>query len=103
MAAALALASALFYGLSDFAGGLLSKTRSVWMFATASQLTAAAATLIVALAAPGEPVTSDFAWGAAAGFAGAIGISALYRGLSAGRMAVVAPISGTGAALRTAH
>jgi hypothetical protein len=29
MAAALALASALFYGLSDFAGGLLSKTRSV--------------------------------------------------------------------------
>jgi lysylphosphatidylglycerol synthetase-like protein (DUF2156 family) len=72
------------------------------LVATASQLTAAAATLIVALAAPGEPVTSDFAWGAAAGFAGAIGISALYRGLAPAAWPVVAPISGTGAAHRTA-
>ncbi len=99
MAAALALAAALSYGLSDFFGGILSKTRSVWMVTTASQLTAAAATAIIALAAPGEPGPADFAWGAAAGIAGAIGISALYRGLSRGRMGVVAPISGTGAAL----
>ena len=33
-AAALALASALSFGLSDFVGGILSKTRSVWMVAT---------------------------------------------------------------------
>jgi len=99
MAAALALAAALSYGLSDFFGGILSKTRSVWMVTTASQLTAAAATAIIALAAPGEPGPADFVWGAAAGIAGAIGISALYRGLSRGRMGVVAPISGTGAAL----
>jgi uncharacterized membrane protein len=99
MAAALALAAALSYGLSDFFGGILSKTRSVWMVTTASQLTAAAATAIIALAAPGDPGPADFAWGAAAGIAGAIGISALYRGLSRGRMGVVAPISGTGAAL----
>lgn len=98
-AAALALLAALSYGLSDFVGGILSKTRSVWMVATASQLTAALATAALALLAPGDPGTADFAWGAAAGVAGAIGISFLYRGLSRGRMGVVAPISGIGAAL----
>lgn len=98
-AAALALASALSYGLSDFFGGLLSKTRSVWMVATASQLTAALATALIALFAGGDPRAEDFAWGAAAGLGGAVGISFLYRGLSRGRMGVVAPISGTGAAL----
>lgn len=98
-AAALALASALSYGLSDFFGGLLSKTRSVWMVATASQLTAALATALIALFAAGDPRPEDFAWGAAAGLGGAVGISFLYRGLSRGRMGVVAPISGTGAAL----
>jgi drug/metabolite transporter (DMT)-like permease len=95
----LALAAAVCYGLSDFAGGLLSKTRPVWMVATASQLTAAVATAAVALLVPGYPGTADFAWGACDGIAGAIGVSALYRGLSQGRMAVVAPISGTGAAV----
>jgi drug/metabolite transporter (DMT)-like permease len=99
LAAALALASALTYGLSDFLGGILSKSRSVWSVATASQLTAALATGVVAVLAPGEPSAADFAWGAGAGLGGALGIVFLYRGLSRGRMSVVAPISGTGAAL----
>ncbi len=98
-AAALALASALSFGLPDFVGGILSKTRSVWTVATASQLTAALATAIVALLAAGDPRPEDFAWGAAAGLGGAVGISFLYRGLSRGRMGVLAPLSGTGAAL----
>lgn len=99
MAVALALAAALGYGVSDFVGGVLSKRRSLWMVATASQVTAAAATASVALAVPGHPRALDFAWGAAAGIAGGVGVSALYRGLSRGRMGVVAPISGTGSAL----
>lgn len=99
LAAWLALAAAACYGLSDFAGGLLSKTRPVWMVATASQLTAAVATTAVALIVPGHPGVADFAWGACDGIAGAIGVSALYRGLSQGRMAVVAPVSGVGAAI----
>jgi drug/metabolite transporter (DMT)-like permease len=98
-AAALALASALSFGLSDFVGGILSKTRSVWLVATASQLTAALATALIAVLAKGDPRPADFAWGAAAGLGAAVGITFLYRGLSRGRMAVVAPISGTGAAL----
>ena len=99
VAAALALASALSYGLSDFVGGTLSKTRPVSAVVVASQLTAAAATASVALLAPGDPSGADFGWGAVAGLGGALGILFLYRGLSRGRMGVVAPISGTGAAL----
>jgi drug/metabolite transporter (DMT)-like permease len=99
LAAALALASALSYGVSDFVGGILSRTRSIWMVAAASQLTAAVGTAVVGLVAPGDPSPADFAWGAAAGLGGALGIVFLYRGLSRGRMGVVAPISGTGAAL----
>ncbi|HYC81475.1 MAG TPA: EamA family transporter [Solirubrobacterales bacterium] len=99
VAVALALASALSYGLSDFVGGILSKDRSVWSVATASGVTIAAGTGVIALLAPGDPSAADFAWGAAAGLGGALGIVFLYRGLSRGRMGVVAPISGTGAAL----
>lgn len=99
VAVGFALLSALGFGLSDFVGGLLSKTRSVWMVATASRLTAACATAVIALLVPGDPLPADFAWAAAAGVAAAIAISFLYRGLSRGRMGVVAPISATGAAL----
>lgn len=99
VAVGFALLSALGFGLSDFVGGLLSKKRSVWMVATASRLTAACATAVIALLAPGDPLPVDFAWAATAGVAAAIAISFLYRGLSRGRMGVVAPISATGAAL----
>jgi drug/metabolite transporter (DMT)-like permease len=99
VAVAFALLAALLFGLSDFVGGLLSKTRSVWMVATASRVTAASGSAALALVAPGDPRISDFGWAAAAGIGGAVGISFLYRGLSRGRMGVVAPISATGAAL----
>lgn len=99
LAVALALVSALSYGLADFVGGILSKTRSVWSVAAASQITSATAMAVVGLLAPGDPGPADFAWGAAAGLGGAVGVVFLYRGLSRGRMGVVAPISGTGAAL----
>jgi drug/metabolite transporter (DMT)-like permease len=99
LAAALALASALSYGISDFAGGIFSKSRSVYTVAVASQLTAGLATALVAVLAGGAPNAADFGYGAAAGLGGAVGIVFLYRGLSRGRMGVVAPISGTGAAL----
>jgi drug/metabolite transporter (DMT)-like permease len=43
-----------------------------------------------------EPVPSpaDVAWALGAGVAGGIGITALYGGLAAGRMGVVAPVTG---------
>jgi drug/metabolite transporter (DMT)-like permease len=43
-----------------------------------------------------EPVPgpADVAWSVAAGVAGVIGITALYAGLAAGRMSIVAPVTG---------
>lgn len=47
-------------------------------------------------ATSGEPVPqgADLAWAVAAGLAGVVGISCLYRGLAEGRMGVVAPTTG---------
>jgi drug/metabolite transporter (DMT)-like permease len=86
-------------GASDFIGGILSKTRSVWMVVIASQITAALTTAVVAGFVPGDPEPADFAWAAGAGVGSVVGIAFLYRGLSRGRMGVVAPVSGVGAAL----
>jgi drug/metabolite transporter (DMT)-like permease len=40
------------------------------------------------------PGPADVAWSVAAGVAGVVGISALYAGLAAGRMSIVAPVTG---------
>lgn len=95
----LALAAALSLGASDFIGGILSKTRSVWMVVVASQITAAITTAVVAGFVPGDPAPADFVWAIGAGVGSVVGIGFLYRGLSRGRMGVVAPVSGVGAAL----
>ena len=39
------------------------------------------------------PAARDLAWGGAAGLAGGVGVTLLYRALAVGRMAVVAPIT----------
>jgi drug/metabolite transporter (DMT)-like permease len=48
----------------------------------------------------GEPIPglTDVGWSVATGVAGVIGISALYAGLAAGRMSIVAPVTGVLAA-----
>jgi drug/metabolite transporter (DMT)-like permease len=56
--------------------------------------------VIVALASGrSAPDAAAFAWAAAAGVAGTVGIAAFYRGLAVGTMSIVAPIASTGAAL----
>lgn len=95
----LALGSASLYGLSDFLGGLASRWASVWAVAVVTQVTAVIAMGLVALLTGGEPGPGDLAWGALAGVGTGIGTAYLYRGLSSGRMGVVAPLSAVGAAL----
>lgn len=94
----LALGAAVSYGASDFTGGILSKSTAVFFVVLVSQIVS----LVLLLAAvplwEGDLTTQAIGWGAAAGLAGAVGASALYRGLSIGRMSVVAPISGVLAA-----
>jgi len=95
----LALAAAALYGLSDFAGGAVSRRASVWGVAIVTQVTAVVALGALTMLQPGSPTRADLAWGALAGVGTGVGTGFLYRGLSAGRMGVVAPLSAVGAAL----
>lgn len=95
----LALTAAALYGLSDFAGGVVSRRASVWGVAVVTQMTAVVALGAVAILQPSSPTRGDLAWGALAGVGTGIGTGFLYRGLSGGRMGVVAPLSAVGAAL----
>lgn len=99
MALALALLAALAYGLSDFVGGLASRRTSAWPVAFVSTGSAVAGALVLALLVPGDATRTDLWWGALAGVGAGVGGAFLYRGLAAGRMGVVAPVSAVGAAL----
>src|SRR4051812_34886500 len=99
MAVVLALCSALAYGLSDFVGGLLSRRTSAWSVAVVAQSSSAVCTALVALLVAGAPSAVDYWWAALAGVGSGMGTGFLYRGFSAGRMSVVAPVSAVGAAL----
>ena len=95
----LALGAALAYGFSDFFGGVISRRTSVWPVALTACGGGAAGTLVLALTVPGSPTGSDIVWGALAGVGSGAGTAFLYRGFAGGRMGVVAPVSGVGAAL----
>lgn len=95
----LALVSAVAYGVSDFVGGILSKRTSPWTVALLGNLTAALAVLAVVPVTDGTATARDLQWAVLAGVGGGIGTIYLYRGLASGRMGVVAPVSGVGAAL----
>ena len=99
MSVLLALVSALAYGLSDFIGGLVARRVSVWSVAVVLQASSAVCTAAVAPLVGGQPHGADLAWATLGGFGGGVGACFLFRGLSRGRMAVVAPLSAVGAAL----
>lgn len=98
IAVLLALAGAAAYGLSDFLGGLLSRRAALWPTALTACLGALVGSVVLALAIPGHPAAGDFGWAALGGLGSGAGTAFLYRGMAAGRMGVVAPISAVGAA-----
>lgn len=99
MAVLLSLLAAAAYGLADFVGGVTSKRTSPWAVALVAQLGGAALVLALSVATEGSPTRADLAWCVVAGVGNGFGTAFLYRGLSSGRMGVVAPISGVGTVL----
>ncbi len=99
MAIVLALLSAVAYGISDFLGGIFSKTASSWQVAVVGQSSSTLTNATAGLIVGGSPTGSDWAWGALAGIGGGCGVVFLYRGLAGARMGVVAPLSAVGCAL----
>jgi drug/metabolite transporter (DMT)-like permease len=92
----LALGAALGWGVSDFLGGLKSRSSSVLLVLLLSQTTALVLlSVLVAVDAAALPDPGHLGYAAVAGLSEAIGIAALYRGLSVGTMSVVAPVAAT--------
>lgn len=87
------------YGVSDFIGAVAARKSSAWPVAFVTAIGAAATAAVMAVAHPGSPSASHFAWAALAGVGGGMGVAFLYRGLAKGRMGVVAPTSAVGAAV----
>ena len=97
---ALGLISAASWGAGDFGGGLLSRRAPLFGVVFGMQLIGMVAALAIGVAR-GEPIPRGptSAWAVAAGGFGVVGITSLYRGLSVGRMGVVAPTTGVLAAV----
>jgi drug/metabolite transporter (DMT)-like permease len=96
LAIALALGSSLAWGVSDFLGGLKSRTVPLLGVLFVSQGTALILlSLAVASYGEGPPSGTFLLYAALAGLAEALGVAALYRGLAVGVMSIVAPVAAT--------
>lgn len=90
----LALVSALCWGTGDFFGGLSTRRLGVRLVGLVSQGAGLVATaLLIVVSRSPMPDHRALAYGAAAGLCGVIGLGALYQGLAAGPMSVVAPLT----------
>jgi drug/metabolite transporter (DMT)-like permease len=99
-AIALGLSSSLLWGLSDFLGGLKSRTLPVPLVLGGQYLVSLTAMLVfVAVRGIGPPAADAVAASLGAGLLGILGLSAFYRALAIGTMSIVAPIAATGVAL----
>jgi drug/metabolite transporter (DMT)-like permease len=93
----LSLVSSLMWGMSDFAGGLLSKRRpAVVIVGMGACVGVALATTAVLFHDGFHGPYGWVGWGIAAGTAGSAGLVCYYLALSTGTMGVVAPVTSLG-------
>jgi len=92
--------SALSFGAGDFAGAVAARRAGALIVVAGAHATGLVALLIGLLALrPPVPDLEAVLFGLAAGVAGAVGLAALYRGMSLGSMGIVASLSGAGSLL----
>ena len=89
--------SALSFGAGDFVGAFAARRAGALIVVAGAHLTGLLALLVGALLLrPPMPEVGPVLIGMAAGVAGAVGLAALYRGMSLGSMGIVASLSGAG-------
>lgn len=94
LAMACGIGSAAAWGAGDFSGGMASRKGNVFMVVLVSQFIGGLFLLAMAVfSGEAMPPLRHLVFGAFAGVFGNIGLLALYRGLSTGRMGMVAPLS----------
>lgn len=88
------LASAICWGAGDFSGGVATKRSNVYSVVLISQIIGTILLIAAALLMVEEiPDMHSMFWGGIAGICGCFGLLALYRGLSIGKMGIVAPVA----------
>src|SRR4051794_6697218 len=92
-AVALASACALIFGTADFFGGLATRRSRVLAVVVISQFGGLVLILALIPFLPGAASSAALLWGMGSGAAGGVGLVLFYRGLAAGTMSVVAPIT----------
>ena len=98
LAVLLALGSALAWGVADFLGGMNTRRYALLGVIAVSQVAGFVVVgAVVVGTTTGPPDRRYVLFAVLAGVAGAVGITALYRGLAVGAMSIVAPITATGA------
>jgi uncharacterized membrane protein len=94
MAALLAIAGALGWGVGDFLGGIAARRLAVLTVLVISQAVGLVGVYLwVVLAGDAFPGIGELLPAAAGGIAALAGLAALYRGFALGAMGIVAPIS----------
>ena len=88
------LASALFWGAGDFAGGLVSRKVNAIRAALYVQAGGFLPVIVIAFFTRQlDMPLADWLWCGAAGVIGSLGFLALYRALASGQMSIAAPIA----------
>ena len=99
-AIAVGLLSSLLWGLSDFLGGVKSRTYPVAIVLAMMYLSSLVVMLaFVAVRGSGPPPAENALAALGSGLVGIAGLAAFYRALAIGTMSIVAPIASTGVAL----
>jgi len=97
VAIAFALGSSALWGLSDYIGGVKSRSFPVPVVLGAMYLSSLTfMALFVGARGEGPPDAAGVSAALGAGLVGIAGLSALYRALAIGTMSIVAPIASTG-------
>lgn len=95
----LALGAALSFGVSDFAGGMVSRRRPAVAVVGVSQAFSLVAILVVLAFSGGPGGFGWLPWAAMAGLCGATALVLFYQALAVGTVGVVSPISALGAVI----
>ncbi|HEV7964360.1 MAG TPA: DMT family transporter [Actinoplanes sp.] len=95
----LAVTTATVWGTADFCGGKASQRAPALAVSVLSKVAGLPVLALGLVLTGGTPTRADLGWGALAGLFGMAGVILLYRGLAAGAMTVVAPVTAVTSAL----